>query len=153
MCHSRSYNNKINRLHERCLRIIIYNDKKSTFEELLGKDGSVSIHHRNLQTLATEMFRVVKGISPAIVSDIFQQRDESRYNTRKNSYFVLPSVNTVHNGTETIRYLGPKIWELVPQNIKEKDSLASFKTAIKKWRPEKCPCRLCKKYLSAIGFI
>ena len=40
--------NKINKLHERGLRII-YNDKKSNFEELLGKDNSVSIHHRNLR--------------------------------------------------------------------------------------------------------
>ena len=37
MFHSRTLNNKINRLHERCLRII-YNDKLSNFEELLHKD-------------------------------------------------------------------------------------------------------------------
>ena len=42
-------NNKIiNRLHEKCLRIV-YNDKTSSFEELLGKHGSVTIHTRNLQ--------------------------------------------------------------------------------------------------------
>ena len=46
MFHSRSSNNEINRLHERCLRII-YNDKHSNFEELLVKDNSVSIHHNN----------------------------------------------------------------------------------------------------------
>ena len=51
MCHNRSNNNKINRLHERCLRLI-YNDKKSSFKDLLEKDGSVSVHHRNLRTLA-----------------------------------------------------------------------------------------------------
>ena len=50
MCHNRTNNNKINRLHERCLRLI-YNDKKLSFEDLLQKDGSVSIHHRNLRTL------------------------------------------------------------------------------------------------------
>ena len=54
-------NNKINRLHERCLRII-YNDKVSTFEQLLGKDSSVSIHARNLCFLAVEMFKVIKGL-------------------------------------------------------------------------------------------
>ena len=50
MCHNRTNNNKIDRLHERCLRLI-YNDKKSSFEDLLEKDGSVPIHHRNLRTL------------------------------------------------------------------------------------------------------
>ena len=54
MCHSITLNSKINRLHERCLRLI-YNDKQSTFHELLEKDCSVSIHTRTLQFLVTEM--------------------------------------------------------------------------------------------------
>ena len=56
MCHSRSNNRKIKMLHERCLRII-YKDKQSSFTELLNKDSSVSIHIRNIQKLAIEMFR------------------------------------------------------------------------------------------------
>ena len=70
MCHSRALNNKINRLHERCLRII-YNDKQLTFEEFLEKDDSVSIHIRNLQTPAIEMYNVMNGSSPEIVMKIF----------------------------------------------------------------------------------
>ena len=68
MYHSRTINNKINRLHERCLRIV-YSDKTSSFENLLEKDGSVTIHTRNLQTRATEMFKVYKNLSPAIIAD------------------------------------------------------------------------------------
>ena len=71
MCCNRSLNTKINRLHERCLRIV-YNDKKSNFNELLVKDGSVSIHHQNLQKLAVEMFKVSRGLSPEIVNGLFQ---------------------------------------------------------------------------------
>ena len=63
MCHSRTNNRKINRLHERCLRII-YNDKQSSFIKLFEKDNSVSIHQRNLQILAIEMFKVSNGLSP-----------------------------------------------------------------------------------------
>ena len=59
-------NNKINRLHERYLRIT-YNDKMSSFADLLAKDGSATIHARNLQVLATEIFRVYKNISLTIV--------------------------------------------------------------------------------------
>ena len=66
MCHSRLINNKINRLHETCLRII-YSDKSSTFEELLEKDGSVTVHIRNIQKLAIEMFKVFKNLSPPII--------------------------------------------------------------------------------------
>ena len=57
MCHSRANNGKINKLHKRCLRII-YSDKQSSFETLLEKDGTVSVHNRNLQILATEMYNI-----------------------------------------------------------------------------------------------
>ena len=62
MCFNRTNNNKINRLHERCLRLI-YNNKKSSFENLLEKDGSVSIQHNNLRTLAVELLKVLKDLS------------------------------------------------------------------------------------------
>ena len=63
-------NNEINRLHEKCFRIV-YSDKTSFFEELLDKDGSVTIHIRNLQVLATEMFKVYRNLLPNIVVEIF----------------------------------------------------------------------------------
>ena len=81
MCHSRTLNNKINRLHERCLRII-YSDKISTFKELLEKDNSASIHYRNIQALATEIYKVSNGVSPEIMNEIFQLREKSHYNLR-----------------------------------------------------------------------
>ena len=74
MCHSRALNNKINRLHERCLRIIC-NDKTYTFKELLEKDNSVLKHYRNIQALAIEMYRVAHGMSPQIMNEIFQLRE------------------------------------------------------------------------------
>ena len=49
MFHSRTLNNKINRLHEKALRIV-YSDFKANFGEHLEKDGSFSIDHRNIQT-------------------------------------------------------------------------------------------------------
>ena len=70
MCHSRTMNNKINSLYERCL-CIVHSEKTSFFEKLLEKDGSVTIHTRNLQTLATEMFKVYKNLLPAIIADLF----------------------------------------------------------------------------------
>ena len=73
MFHSRILNNKIKRLHKRCLKII-YNDKLSTFEELLHKDNSVSIHHNNIHALATEMYKVVNVTSPEIMNEVFQKK-------------------------------------------------------------------------------
>ena len=66
MFHSRLINNKINRLHERCLRIV-YSDNQSNFEELLKKDNNVSVYQRNLQFLATELYKVSNGLSPDLM--------------------------------------------------------------------------------------
>ena len=57
--HSRTLNNRINRLHERALRSV-YKDHYLMFGELLRKDNSFCIHHHNLQKLATEMYKVKK---------------------------------------------------------------------------------------------
>ena len=152
MFHSRSLNNKINRLHERCLRIV-YNDKQPTFEELLDKDNSVSIHHNNIQTLAIEMYKVANGIAPEIMNEIFRLRNDQYYDLRHTSQFIIPHVNTVFNGSESASYLGPKIWELIPSEIKEECSLSRFKKEIKKWKPRNCPCRLCKSFIQNVGFL
>ena len=73
MFHSRALNNKINTIHERSLRIT-YKDRTSTFEELLRKDNSVTIHHRNLKVLATELYKVENDMDPEIVNEVFQKR-------------------------------------------------------------------------------
>ena len=69
MCHSCMINKKINRLHEIWLRII-YCDKQSSFEELLEKDRSVSIHERKLQILVTEMYKIGKGMPPPQITEL-----------------------------------------------------------------------------------
>ena len=70
MFHNRTLNNKINRLHERDLRLV-YNNSTSSFADLLSMDNSVSIHHRNLQKLAIEMYKVKHSLSPPFMNCIF----------------------------------------------------------------------------------
>ena len=105
MCHSRENNRKINRLHERCLRTV-YKDKQSSFNELFEKDGSVSIHERNLQVLVTEMY-IIGNVPPTpLKKDIFPiNRDP--YNLRQNTQFSRPRIKTVYHGSESISNLGP----------------------------------------------
>ena len=99
MCHSRTVNNKINKLHERCLRIV-YNDKKSSIKELLETDKSVPIHIKNLQVLATEMYKIYINISRPIVRQLFQLRNND-YNWRQFSQTDLPNLKIVFCGTES----------------------------------------------------
>ena len=111
---------------------MIYCDKQSSFEELLEKDSSVSIHERNIQILATEMCKVSKGMSPPQIIELFARRDEHSYNLRHNAEFLKPLVNSVRYETGNISYLGPKIWGMVPDTFKNIESLYNFKKAIKK---------------------
>ena len=57
MFHSRKLNSRIKKIQERALSLV-YNDKSSNFQQLLDKDKSVTIHERNLQVLATELYKV-----------------------------------------------------------------------------------------------
>ena len=153
MCCYRSLKTKINWLHERCLRIV-YNDKKSNFNELLVKDGSVSIQHQNLQKLAVEMFNVSRGLSPEIANALFQFREQIPYELRqRRPQFQISWVHSVFSGTEGLTFLGLKVWALVPNEMKQLESLGKFRNAIKQWKPTSCPCRLCKRYIHRIGFL
>ena len=83
MFHSRKLNHRINKIHERALRIV-YNDHQCTFEELLERDNSFTIHERNIQKLAIEMFKVNNGLSVQLVSENFHFV-ENHYNFRHQS--------------------------------------------------------------------
>ena len=151
MCHGRDLNNKINNLHERALRIV-YQDKKSSFETLLKRDKSVSSHIKNLQYLATEIFKVKNDLCPEIMKEIFIFH-EPAYSLRSGNHLSRRNIRTTHYGIQTISNLGAKIWNLLPGEIKNDSSLSVFKTKIKKWIPKKCPCKLYQTYIKNIGFI
>ena len=87
MSHSRTKKRKIDRLHERCLRII-YNGKQSSYKELLEKDSSFYVNVRNVQVLATKMYKVSNNFSLPQMSEILKVRNEHPYNLRKNSHFL-----------------------------------------------------------------
>ena len=148
---SRTLNNRINKLHERVLRIL-YRDDISTFKQLLNEDKSVTEHDRNIQLLAIEMYKVKNNISPCSLSD-FVSIKELNYEMRQISDFECNKPNTVYNGTATIRILGPEIWDLIPNKIKESSSVSSFKIEIKNWTTEECPCSLCKTFIHNLFFL
>ena len=149
MFHSRKLNNRINRIHERALRIV-YQDSKSSFAELLMKDESFTIHERNIQTLGIELYKVAYGLSPKIMKLVFPLNPHPKYPWK--SIFVSRNVKTVNHGTETLIHLGPKIWSMIPEDMK-KYSLSKFMKKIRKWKPAKCPCRICKIYVKDLGFV
>ena len=137
-------------LHERCLRMI-YNDKQSSFTEFLNKENSVSIHIRSTQR--HEMFRFYNGLPPPSVNNKFKLRAENPYNLKHVSEFSRQMVKSVYHGPESISYLGLKIWNILLERLKNIENLEHFKKEIKTWKPDNCPCRLCKIYIESVGFL
>ena len=129
---------------------MVYLDYTRSFEDLLKKDGTVSIHHRNIQLVAIEMFKVKNGLNIEIMQSLFNlnQNDAS-----KKSFFI-PNVNTEYKGKDSIRYFGPIVWDrMLPEDLKSIQTLEEFKTEIKRWVPDNCPCSLCKEYVGGLGFV
>ena len=148
--HSRELNTRINRIHERALRIV-YNDDQSSFNALLDRDKSFTVHERNIQTLAIEMFKVINGLSPEIMKRVFPLKSNPMYCT--GQIFKTRNVRSVYNGLDTLSFLGPKIWLIIPDDIRSCCNITEFKRKIRKWKPLKCPCRLCKIYIPGVGYV
>ena len=113
----------------------------------------MSIHIKNSQYLATEIYKVKNCLSPEIMKEVFIFQENENYNLRSGTHLTNRNIHTAHFGTDTITNLGPKIWKLVPDKIKNASSLLVFKSRIKTWTTDNCPCRPCKTFVKDLGFI
>ena len=146
MFHTKQLNNRINSLHEKALRVT-FQDRNSSFSELLNLDESVCIYYRNIKYLLTEIYKVKMGLSPPIMSDIFSLSKNSSYNLRCGV-----TVNR-RFGFETVSTIGGILWNDLPAELKNAESLKIFKQKIKLWSPNDCPCKICRKFIKNLGYI
>ena len=138
---------RINRVQERALRIA-YKDYGSDFGLLLEQTKSVPIHVRNMQLLMTEMYKTKSDLNPPFMKDIYMERNIS-YNLRHGNDAQLPKVRTTSFGIETTVYVGNKLWQLIPQEIKESSTFPRIRC----WNGDQCNRRLCKTYIPKVGFL
>ena len=98
----------------------------SSFEDLLDKDGSVSVHVKNIKTIAIKMFKVSNKLTVPLMNKIFVKRNNA-YNLRKPSEFVRPKVHSVFHGKKSISYLSPQIWDMIPVQMKNLITISTLK--------------------------
>lgn len=96
---SRKINLKISHIHERALRMV-YDDYNPSFAQLLIRDNYVSIHHKNIQKVAIEMYKVVNSISPQIMKELFDKanRDQIKH------FFFQYHKNTGFKGDNSLSF-------------------------------------------------
>ena len=82
----------------------------------------------------------------------FEQRNIQN-NIRSQTDFQLGSVKTINYVLRALRYLDPKIWNIVPLEISSSETLEQFKIKNKSRKPTHCPCNLCQPYFHCLGYI
>ena len=150
MFHDRSVNKKLNKIHERALRIT-YKDSCSSFDDLLKKAESVSIHQRKLKLFATEIFKTQSNLNPSFMKQIFVHRDVP-YHLRccRNTFVQGPK--TTEYGIESACFLGSRIWHAMPSSIKESQTLNNIKRKIQSYDFDRS-CTLSRLYIGNSGFL
>ena len=91
-------------------------------------------------------------MAPEMLTQIFPQK-ESNYSLRNSKTLQGRSIKTVICGSKNISSLGPRIWNILPTELKRIVSPTLFKKKIREWAPKNCPCRLYKTYVQNIGFL
>ena len=118
-------------------------------------------HIKNLRSLVTEMFKIKNKLSPPFICDLVKEsnikyqtrshysitENEGQQNIDKKHVLTVPKVYKVKTGTESFSNVGPILWNSLPEDVKNADTLASFKSKVKELTFDNCPCTICKTYV------
>ena len=130
----------------------ITGDHTSDFDTQLQNDNDTCNNYRNIQTLMVEIYKIKNKLNPAIMGFMFERRNNT-YNFINFPEFATKRKRTVKMDLETLNYRSPQLLSILPENLRQVNSLGQFKESVRKKDYIDCPCRLCKLYLSNIGFL
>ena len=138
---------KIDRIQERALRLL-FDDYTSDSETIRNKANKSSICIERYRKLSLEIFKTLNNLNPEYMKDIFVKNQDPyglRNNSRHQHDLKNQGFKAFTYGESSLRVLGPKVWNSLPQHFKSEDNLATFKQLIKAWGGYHCRCKMCKK--------
>ena len=112
----------------------------------------MSIHHKNIRLLSIELYNVEHNLSNQVLSELFNQRNIN-YDFLSQTDFELRAIYTTTYNLQSLKYFVPKIWNIVPIDIRNSVSLSGFATKIKSWKPVTCPCNLCRTFVGQVRYV
>ena len=114
-----------------------------SYIDLLLKSQRCTMHVSRLRSLSLEIFKTLHNLNPSFMKDIFQIRT-SNYSSRNPNNLIHYRPNQVTFGTNSLKSLGPRIWNCLPEELKSVNSLNIFKSLITQWNGPTCNCNACR---------
>jgi hypothetical protein len=137
---------KLEGIQKRALRFV-YNDYLSSYEDLLQNANMNTLYLSRLKSIAIEAYKIIYMLGPSYLSDLLEEKSHD-HNIRSERNASQPKVNTISYGINSFRYKGAKIWNSLPNNLKNSASLDEFKKLVKTWYGPKCNYQMCTRLLS-----
>ena len=130
---------KMERIQERAFRLLL-DDYDSDYNQLLLKVNKPNLEIRRLKFLAIEIFKTINDLNPSYMKEIFELNMRRNTDDKK---LIVQSQNSMKYGSYTLKSLGPRIWNKLPSDIRNCDSLLNFKELLTLWSGPKCRCNGC----------
>ena len=141
--------NKIESIQKRALRFITENNRID-YISLLDNMGQCTMRVKRLRSLCIEIFKTLNGLNPIYMKDIFKKQDSNKSQRLKFNLNV-PKYNQVKYGRNSLRVLGPMVWNSLPNDVKSLNTLKEFKIFMKTWGMKNCPnYRKFESYKTAV---
>ena len=136
---SKTNSDKLEKIRFRALKFI-FQDFNSSYDILLQKAGTTTLHLSRMRNLALQTFKIVYGDSQPFLQDFVVKKDTS-YDFRYTNLLELPRPKSTMFGISSFRYQAAKLWNALPDDARKITDFDSFRALIKGWGGVECTCR------------
>ena len=131
---SKRNTDKMEKIQKRALRMVL-DDYEPDYETLLQKAKMQTLHVGRIKTLATEIYTTLHSLNPGYIRKIFKENSTGRRQLRSKHNLTIQRYNTVTFGRNSLRILGPKIWNHLSREFTMVEDLKTLKILLKQWNP------------------
>ena len=115
--------------------------------------SAIDLHRKFCECLLREIFKIKLGLNPSYMNSVFPPNATGTYGLRNTDTIARKAVKTSKHGLQTVPYIGSRLWESLPESLRNLPDLASFRTELGKIENLNCKCRLCAEYVPNLGYI
>ena len=133
---------KVEKIQRKALKCITL-DYNASYNDLLQTCKKLPLYITRIHRCMETVFKITNDLYPEYFNQFFVFK-HNIYNMRTTGNLSLPVYSTIKYGKNSISYMGPYYWNMLPKEIKNVDNLNIFKSKLKSWLP-KCACGSCTK--------